>query len=45
MIGTEYGIVDTHAHICDPVFDSDRAEVLARAESAGVAAVGRVVRE
>jgi len=36
---TENRIVDTHAHICDPVFDPDRAEVLARAEAAGVAAV------
>jgi TatD DNase family protein len=39
MTGTECGIVDTHAHICDPVFDPDRAEVLARAKAAGVAAV------
>ena len=35
----ETGIVDTHAHICDPVFDLDRAEVLARAKSAGVKTV------
>jgi len=32
-------VVDTHAHICDPVFDQDRAEVLRRARNAGVAAV------
>ncbi len=32
-------VVDTHAHICDPVFDQDRAEVLRRAREAGVAAV------
>lgn len=32
-------LVDTHAHLCDPVFDPDRAEVLARAQKAGVAAV------
>lgn len=32
-------ITDTHAHICDPVFDADRQEVLARAESAGIGAV------
>ena len=32
-------IVDTHAHICDPLFDRDRAEVLARAATAGVGAV------
>ena len=33
------GIVDTHAHICDPIFEPDRAEVLERAAAAGVAAV------
>jgi TatD DNase family protein len=32
-------IVDTHAHLCDPVFDGDRAAVLERARAAGVAAV------
>lgn len=32
-------IFDTHAHLCDPAFDADRAEVLARARAAGVAAV------
>jgi TatD DNase family protein len=32
-------LVDTHAHLCDPVFDSDRYEVLASARAAGVAAV------
>ncbi len=32
-------IVDTHAHVCDPAFDGDRAEVLARAREAGVGAV------
>ena len=32
-------IVDTHAHICDPVFDEDRSEVLARAGEAGIKAV------
>ncbi len=34
-----YPIVDTHAHLCDPVFDADRADVLARARQAGVTAV------
>jgi TatD DNase family protein len=29
-------LVDTHAHICDPLFDPDRAEVLRRAKAAGV---------
>ena len=32
-------IVDTHAHICDPVFDEDRSEVLERAGDAGITAV------
>ncbi|NLT68752.1 MAG: TatD family hydrolase [Acidobacteria bacterium] len=32
-------LVDTHAHLCDPVFDSDRAQVLERAKAAGVEAV------
>ena len=32
-------IVDTHAHICDPVFDEDRSQVLKRAGEAGIAAV------
>lgn len=32
-------IIDTHAHLCDPVFDPDLGEVLARAGEAGVAAV------
>jgi TatD DNase family protein len=32
-------IVDTHAHICDPVFDEDRSDVLQRAGDAGITAV------
>ena len=32
-------LVDTHAHICDPLFDGDRADVLRNAASAGVGAV------
>ena len=32
-------IVDVHAHICDPGFDKDRAEVLERARRAGVDAI------
>ena len=32
-------IVDTHAHICDELFDRDRDDVLARAGRAGVGAV------
>ncbi len=32
-------LVDAHAHICDPVFDCDRDQVLERARRAGVKAV------
>jgi len=32
-------LVDVHAHICDPIFDRDRSDVLARARSAGVEAI------
>ena len=32
-------LVDVHAHICDPDFDRDRPDVLARARQAGVAAI------
>jgi TatD DNase family protein len=32
-------LVDTHAHLCSPDFDSDRSDVLARARQAGVGAV------
>lgn len=32
-------LIDVHAHLCDPVFDRDREEVLERAHRAGVAAV------
>ncbi len=32
-------MIDTHAHICDPGFDKDRAEVLERARRAGVDAI------
>lgn len=32
-------LIDTHAHLCDPAFDGDRADVLARARQAGVRAV------
>lgn len=34
-----YTIIDTHAHICDEVFDTDRAEVLQRAKDAFVTSV------
>jgi TatD DNase family protein len=32
-------IIDTHAHLCDPVFDNDRARVIRRAQKAGVEAI------
>ena len=32
-------IVDTHAHLCDKVFDADREEVILRAQKAGVQAI------
>jgi len=32
-------LVDSHCHLADPAFDPDRAEVLARARAAGVAAI------
>jgi TatD DNase family protein len=33
------GLIDTHAHLCDKVFDPDRACVLERARAAGLSAV------
>jgi TatD DNase family protein len=39
LVLTSRKLVDTHAHICDPMFDGDRAEVLRRAAAAGVGAV------
>lgn len=36
---TKTGLVDTHTHLYDAVFDPDRAAVLERAQNAGVAAV------
>ncbi len=35
----EVFLIDCHAHLADPAFDADRAEVLARARAAGVTAV------
>ena len=36
---SSHKIVDTHAHLCDSAFDSDRADVIERARSAGVSAI------
>ena len=33
------GFIDSHAHLADPAFDADRAEVIARAREAGAAGV------
>jgi len=33
------GLVDTHAHLCDPIFDPDRDRVLERAQMEGICAV------
>jgi TatD DNase family protein len=32
-------LTDTHAHLCDPAFDSDREEVLQRARAVGIEAI------
>ncbi len=39
MVAQPNMLADTHAHLCDPVFDPDRADVLQRAADAGVGAV------
>ena len=33
------GFIDSHAHLADPAFDADRAEVIARARESGAAAI------
>ena len=41
-------LLDSHAHLCDPAFDADIDRVLARARTAGVAAViavGETIRD
>ena len=32
-------MIDTHTHLCDPIFDEDRSGVLERAKEAGVSAI------
>ena len=39
MYSAKYKLVDTHAHLCDSVFDNDRDRVLERARQAGVEAI------
>ena len=34
-----YNVVDTHTHLCDPLFDKDREEVIERARVVGVSAI------
>ena len=46
--GSERPLVDTHAHLCEPVFDRDRETVLRRAGEAGVewiVAVGETLED
>lgn len=37
--GLDRELTDTHAHICDPVFDADRAKVLDRAGRTGIGGI------
>jgi len=37
--GLDWELTDTHAHICDPVFDADRGEVLDRADRNGIGGI------
>lgn len=39
MISKGYKIVDVHAHLCDPLFNRDRAEVLKKARAASIIAI------
>jgi TatD DNase family protein len=39
MLGSMTLLVDTHAHLCDSVFDEDRKLVLERARAAGISAI------
>jgi len=34
-----YSVVDTHTHLCDPLFDKDREDVIKRARAVGVSAI------
>ena len=48
MTPNPMGLIDTHAHMCSPSFDEDRAEVLERARAAGierVVAVGETLAD
>jgi TatD DNase family protein len=36
---SNHRIVDAHAHLCDPVFDTDRPAVIKRARTLGVGAI------
>ncbi|MFW6374681.1 MAG: hypothetical protein ACOC3W_13395 [Thermodesulfobacteriota bacterium] len=46
--GAMVSIIDTHTHLCDPVFDPDRGAVIDRAVEAGVEriiAVGETLKD
>jgi TatD DNase family protein len=34
-----YQLIDTHTHLCDPIFDPDRDDIISRAKAAGVAKI------
>ena len=36
MNAIRYQLVDSHTHLCDPIFDHDRDDVISRAKAAGV---------
>ncbi len=39
MLGSMTQLVDTHAHLCDSVFDEDRKQVLERARASGISGI------
>lgn len=36
---SEFGLMDTHVHLCDPVFANDLQDVLQRARDCGITAL------
>ena len=39
MSENSINIIDTHTHLCDPIFDPDRSDIINRAKDAGVTAI------